>query len=88
MQQGSPEWIDLKILNSLDRLWNRKGKYLSAFELTGYLAQQGYCVALETVTERLRTLHQYGLIEAQYAPNGTGPNAPMQLRYSRIRARC
>jgi hypothetical protein len=87
MERGSPEWIDLKILNSLDRAWRRKGKYLSAWELMHYLESQGHILTLDAINERLYWLCAARLIEAMQAPNGAGKNAPMQLRYSRARPR-
>jgi hypothetical protein len=87
MQQGSPEWLDLHILNQLDRSWDKKGKWLSAWELLSYFTQQGHDVPLETINERLYILRLHGSIEAMYAPNGKGPNALYLLRYSRTRAR-
>jgi hypothetical protein len=87
MERGSPEWIDLKILNSLDKMWNKKGKYLSAWELMSYLESQGDILTLDAINERLYWLCAARLIEAMQAPNGAGKNAPMQLRYNRTRPR-
>jgi hypothetical protein len=87
MNKGSPEWLDAKILASLDRMWARKGKYCSAYDLMGYMAEQGYAVPLDAINERLHTLHLYGSIEAMFAPNGKGTNALYLLRYSRVRTR-
>lgn len=87
MNKGSPEWIDLKILNYLDRQWERKGRYLSALDLMRAFANDAYSVDLEDVHDRLCDLRIHGVIEGQYAPYGTGPNPPYLLRYSRVRAR-
>lgn len=87
MEKGSPAWIDQHILNQLDRAWERKGKWLSSYELLQFFAQQEHPVPLDTINDRLYCLYIHGSVEAMYASNGKGPNAPFLLRYSRVRAR-
>jgi hypothetical protein len=83
MNKGSPEWLDAKILASLDRLWKYRGKYLSVHDLKRYFELQGYAVTLDTLNERLSVLCAEGTIEAIFAQ--PGPDAPQLLRYSRVR---
>lgn len=81
VERGSIEWLDLCIVGMLDRAWNRRGKYLSAYEIQAYFAPgKVMTVSLEAINSRLVLLIAQGEIEAMIGRDTV-------LRYSRIRPR-